>query len=105
MKDGFYRVLISATTKQEAERVLKILLSNRLIAGGLITQGLSNHWWKGKIEEETYYNLSAFTINQHKDEIISEVEKIHRDETPIVAFFHIDYANEGFFEWVKKNAK
>jgi uncharacterized protein involved in tolerance to divalent cations len=41
---GFFRVLISATAKEEAEQIVKSLLSKKLIAGGLITDGLSNHW-------------------------------------------------------------
>ena len=105
MADDCYNVLISATKKQEAERILKMLLTKKLVAGGLITSGLSNHWWKGKIDEETYYNLSAFTIIKHRDEIISEVEKIHSDETPIIAFFRIDYANSRFLDWVRESTE
>jgi len=105
MTNDCYRVLISANTKREAEQILKILLSNKLIAGGLITSGFSGHWWEGKIDEKTYYNVSAFTVNEHKDKIISEIEKAHSDETPIAAFFKIDYANNRFLDWVRENTK
>lgn len=105
MPKEYFRVLISATSKAEAARLLKILVENKLIAGGLITNGLSNHWWEGKIDEEIYYNISAFTVSENKDKIIKEVEKIHRDDVPIIAFFKIDYGNEKFLKWVDENTK
>jgi len=105
MTNDCYRILISATTKKESEQILKTLLSKKLIAGGLITSGFSNHWWQGKVDEETYYNVSAFTINKHKDTIITEVEKNHSDDTPIIAFFQIDYANDKFLSWIRENTR
>jgi len=103
--EEFYQVLISATSKEEAKQILKTLVESKLIAGGLITQGLSNHWWKGKIDEEIYYNLSAFTISKNKDKIIEAVEKIHQDETPIIAFFKIDYGNKKFLDWIEESVQ
>ena len=101
----YLRVLISATTREEAKEILKKLVENKLIAGGLITDGLSNHWWDGKVDEATYYNLSAFTVYENKDKIIVEVERIHKDKTPIVAFFRIDYGNDAFLRWIEENSK
>lgn len=105
MNNNYFRVLISATSKEEAQKVLKLLVKQKLIAGGLITEGLSNHWWQGKIDEEIYYNLSCFTVDKNKNKIIQEVEKIHRDETPIIAFFKIDDGNKKFFDWINQNIR
>jgi periplasmic divalent cation tolerance protein len=98
-----YRSLISATSKEEAQTILKLLLNNKLVAGGLITSGLSNHWWKGKIDEEIYYNISAFTTDKHKEEIIKKVEEIHSDEVPGIVFFEIDDGNKSFLAWIEEN--
>ena len=53
--DEYYRILISATSLEEAEMLVDMLLKEKLIAGGFIFEGTSHHWWKGKIDKEKYY--------------------------------------------------
>ncbi len=97
----FRRILISATSKKEADKILDALLKQKLIAGGLITKGVSRYFWKGQIEEKEYYNISAFSLSRNKRTIIALVEKGHSDATPIVAFTEID-GNRKFLEWISK---
>lgn len=80
-----YRVLISATKKEEAKRILQTLLEKRLIAGGMIIEGESQYYWNHQVEEKIYYNLSAFTLAKNKQKIIEETKRIHKDDAPIVA--------------------
>jgi uncharacterized protein involved in tolerance to divalent cations len=96
----YYRTLISATNSKEANKIADVLLNQKLIAGALITKGLSKHWWKGKIDKKEYFNISAFTFAKNKVKIIKEVEKIHKDDCPIVAFIAID-GNEKFLKWIE----
>lgn len=100
-----YRVIISATSKEEAETIIELLLKNRLIAGGHITSNQSHHWWNGKIDREEYFSISCFTIDQNKDKIIEIVENNSKDEVPGVIFFKIDYGNEKFLNWIEENTK
>jgi uncharacterized protein involved in tolerance to divalent cations len=100
----FCQVLISATSKEEADKILDNLLKGRLVAGGLITKGPSRYFWKGKIEEKDYFNISAFSLIKNKKKIIVEVEKTHSDETPIIAFTEID-GNEKFLRWIENEVK
>ena len=100
----FCQVLISATTKNEADRIIDKLLGKRLIAGGLITKGPSRYFWEGKVEEKEYFNISAFSLMKNKKSIISEVEKIHLDKAPIIAFIKID-GNDRFLKWIEKEVK
>ncbi len=99
------RGIISATSEGEAQRILTELLEKRLIAGGIISHGFYNHWWKGNIDKETYFNISIFTIPKHHHEIIDIVEKMSKDDTPGIVFFEIDYANAKFIDWIKENTK
>ncbi len=102
---GYQRAIISATSKEEAKAILRMLVEKRLAAGGLITEGLSIHRWNGRIEEEKYYNVSCFTAPEKKDIIIREVEKVHKDEAPVIAFFDIDHGNKNFLEWIDESTK
>ena len=105
MAGEYLRALISATSKDEAEKILKTLLEKKLVSGGFIFGGDSRHWWKGKIDEEPYYNISAFAVKRNKDEIIRTVEELSKDEVPLVLFFKIDYGNKSFLEWIEKNSR
>lgn len=100
MKKEFCQVLISATSKKEANKISDALVSKKLIAGSLTIKGPSRYWWKGKIIEKEYYNIQAFSLIKNKNKIIFEVKKIHSDQCPIIAFFAMDGNNE-FLKWIK----
>ena len=99
----YYRGIISATSESEAKEILKRLVNDKLIAGGLISHGISNHWWEGRIDEETYYNVSVFTLPKHRDKIIEIAEILSKDDTPGVVFFKIEYGNSKFLKWIEDN--
>jgi len=44
MAGEYLRALISATSKDEAERILRTLLEKKLVSGGFIFGGDSRHW-------------------------------------------------------------
>lgn len=96
----FCQVIISATSKEEANRISDILVKGKLIAGSLIIKGDSRYWWQSKIVEKEYYNIQAFSLIKNKDKIIKEVEKIHSDKCPIISFTEID-GNTEFLDWIK----
>lgn len=100
----FCQVLINCPAKEESDEVLDILLEKRLVAGGLITHGPSRYHWKGKIEEQEYFTISTFSLSKNKQKIISEVRKIHSDETPVIVFIEID-GNEDFLKWIESEVR
>lgn len=102
MNEDFYQIIISATTKQEADKISDLLVNKRLIAGSLIIKGQSRYWWEEKIVEKEYYNLQAFSLMKNKQHIINEVEKIHSDKCPIIAFIKIE-GNQKFLDWIRNS--
>ena len=100
----FCQVLINCPSKEEAEKIQNMLLEKRLIAGGLITHGPSAYHWKGRIEEHEYFTITAFSLFKKKEKIISDVRKMHSDETPAIVFVEID-ANEDFLKWIKDEVR
>ena len=97
----FCQVMISATSKKEADSISDSLVAKKLIAGSLIIKGPSRYWWNDKIVEKEYYNIQAFSLMKKKDQIINDVKKIHSDECPIIAFTIID-GNKEFLDWIKE---
>lgn len=96
------QVIISATSRREANRISDALVKKRLVAGTLILKGDSRYWWKKKIVRKTYWNIQAFSIQRNKTKIIAIVKKIHSDECPIITFTRID-GNQEFLKWVKES--
>ena len=94
-----YQALVSARSKEQADAILNQLLQQKIISGGLITHGPSRYWWNGSIEEQEYYNISAFIPESKKEMLVEEVRKISHDEVPIVAFLPIE-GNQDFLEWI-----
>jgi uncharacterized protein involved in tolerance to divalent cations len=101
MSKEFCQVIISATSEKEAKLISQILIKKKFIAGSLIIKGPSIYWWQDKIVEKIYYNVHAYSLLSKKKEIISEVEKVHQDQVPVISFSKID-GNKSFLEWIKK---
>lgn len=104
MKREFCQVLISAPTEKEANKISDTLVKKKLVAGSLIYKGPCRFWWQGKTIEKDYYNVQCFSLMKNKSKIISEIERIHSEECPIIAFFKID-GNDKFLKWVKESVE
>jgi uncharacterized protein involved in tolerance to divalent cations len=73
------------------------------VAGGLITSGESQYWWLNKRVRKIYFNISVWTIGSNRARIISEVQAVHKDKVPMIAFFKVDRANQEFLDWILNN--
>ena len=102
MSTGYLQFLISAESKKQADEILDSLLNKRLVAGGLILKGPAKFWWKGKIVARVYYNISTFTIDRHKETIISAVKKVSIEEVPIITFTQFEGSKE-LLKWIEKS--
>ena len=98
----YFQVYISAETKEQADKILDSLLTKKLVAGGLIQNGPSRFWWKGEITEINYYNISVFTTEKHKREIIKYVKKTSIEEVPMVWFIQFE-GNKEFLSWIDES--
>jgi len=100
MTNQFCRVLISALDEAEANKISEALVSKRLVAGALITDGTAKYWWNGKVVDKHYFTISAFTLTRRKEQVIAEVKSLSSDQTPTIAFFDMD-GSEDFLQWIK----
>src|SRR3989344_7625353 len=95
----YYQVYISAEGKVQADTILNSLLEKKLVAGGLLLNAPARFWWKGKIIDMDYYNISVFTVEKHKQAIIDDVKKTSVEEVPMVWFVEFEGNNE-LLKWV-----
>jgi periplasmic divalent cation tolerance protein len=103
MDQEYCKVLIALPQEKEAQAITQELLEKKLIAGAFISNGLSMHWWKGNIDQEDYWNITAYSVIKNKDQIIQIVKAMSSDEVPGITFFKIDAGNQDFLDWIKEN--
>ncbi|MEK7572137.1 MAG: divalent cation tolerance protein CutA [Patescibacteria group bacterium] len=100
----YFKVEISAETKEQAEQILLPLLEKKLVTGGQIVNAPAKFLWKGKITDMDYYVITSFMLQQHKDEIISEVKKVSIEEVPMITFIEMT-GNSELLHWIDETLK
>lgn len=98
----YVQVIISAQTQKEADTLLIYLLKRRLVAGGMITSGLSRYWWKGSLSRTTYFNISSFTRQKLLPRILREVRTRSQEEVPLIWSMPL-VANRQFYRWIDES--
>lgn len=95
----YYQVYISAEDKVQADKILNSLLDKKLVAGGLLLNAPARFWWKAKITDMDYYNISVFSTEKYKQAIIDDVKKTSVEEVPMIWFVEFE-GNKELLEWI-----
>lgn len=101
---NYYELHISAENKEQADTILNSLLEKKLVTGGLIVNAPARFWWKGKIQDMDYYDISVFTIEEHKQTIIKDIKKTSIEEIPMIRFIEFE-GNRELLEWISETLK
>jgi len=101
-------VLVNCDTENEAERIGRKILRERLISCfDIIPRFLAAYFWppkSGKIETSKGATLVLETLNRHILEIEREIKKIHSDKLPFIGSFEIKVSSK-YFDWVRGELK
>jgi periplasmic divalent cation tolerance protein len=105
-KDGSRRkvisVYITCKDEEEAEKIAKHLLDEKLIVCANMFPIKSLYWWKGKIEKEAEFAIIAKTKKEKFDKIKEQVKKVHSYEIPCIESWDIDDAHEPYLKWLEE---
>ena len=101
----YYQGFISATSEKEAHAILDEFLAKHFVAGGHIISGESNHWWQGDIERLPYWSIMIFTKPKNADDIIGVVERLSKDDSPVVSFIKIEKMNQKGLDWIEEGSE
>lgn len=100
-------IMITTTfeNKDEANKIIDLLLNERLVSCCQLSNITSSYHWKGKIERAEEYLLQM----KSKKELYKEVEKIildnHSYETPQIIAFDIVNGYKVYLGWIKEETK
>ena len=98
-------VLVSTTSRKEAEKIGRALLSERLVACyGLYPKTKSVYFWpprSGKLETSRGPLLVLETLPRHYARIARQVRQLHSDRVPFIGRLEIGGVGEDFYGWME----
>ena len=99
---SYILVLMTASSKEEAKKIARVLLEEKLIACANIVEHVSSFfWWQGKIDSET----EALTIMKTNDKLFEKLQKrvteLHSYDVPEVLALHVVAGSQSYLEWLK----
>ncbi len=103
--DKYIIVTTLCNSEEIANKIVRILLDKKLVAGSQVYKVHSKYWWKNELEECDEYKLEFRTkqslFNKVKDEII----KIHDYDCPEISSYEMLNADSEFLKWIDDSIK
>jgi periplasmic divalent cation tolerance protein len=92
---------MTAPNREEAERIGREMLEQRLVACVNIFENvLSLYWWEGEIEREQEVVLMAKTQLKATERCIALIKELHPYEVPCVTILPILHSLPQYKDWV-----
>ncbi len=99
-------IYITAGSSDEAERIAKELVSNRLAACANIIDNVSSiYWWEGELQEDREVIVIAKTREALVPELIEKVKSLHSYDCPCIVSLPILDGNKAFLDWIVDETK
>jgi periplasmic divalent cation tolerance protein len=98
-------ILVSTSfeEKQHAEKLLAILLQERLIACGQISGPVtSSYWWNGSITKSTECILSMKTTATLYERLEITIQSNHPYDIPEIVAIPITNISDDYWEWMQQ---
>ena len=95
-------VIMTASSREEAVKIVRTLLEERLIACANIMDPVSSFfWWQGKIEEEK----EALVIMKSHENLFKKLSKrvteLHSYDVPEILALPIVEGSQSYLDWMK----
>jgi periplasmic divalent cation tolerance protein len=95
-------VFMTASSREEAERLADMLVSNELAACVQIMPEMESVYrWQGKVERQREILLIAKTLSSKFEEIEFEVVALHSYETPEIVALPLTAGSRPYLEWLR----
>lgn len=105
MSDCFL-VYVTAATAEEAARLGRQVVEERLAACANVVPGVrSFYWWEGRVQDEGEALLLLKTHAGCLDHLIRRVKELHSYSVPAVSAVRVEKGNPDYLEWVRAEAR
>jgi periplasmic divalent cation tolerance protein len=97
---------ITADTPEEAERLGRTLVEERLAACVNILGGISSfYWWEGAVQQGTETALIAKTRADLTDAVTERIKTLHGYSCPCVVSLPVNGGNPDFLAWLGEETR
>ena len=101
--ERIYLVYITASNEEEAQKIAKTLVSERLAACANVYPRLySFYWWEGKLEEDTESSIILKTRSGLLEKLKRRLKEIHSYSCPCLLALPVEEGEEDFCLWILK---
>ena len=98
--------LVTCSSRTEARKVARTILTKKLAACVNIIGGLESHyWWQGKLETAREYLLLIKTTRARTRNVTSAVKAAHSYEVPEVIFLPVVTGERNYLSWLLHSVK
>lgn len=107
MLEGVFRIiLVTCSSMEEAEKISKSLVEEKLAACvNIVSTVKSFFWWEGKIDEAEEHLLIIKTSIKKIEKLIKRVKELHSYDVPEIISLPILEGNLEYLKWIKESIK
>src|SRR3954451_14136025 len=99
-------VFVTASTKEEADRIADALIRNRLAACVQVLPGMESvFWWKDEIQRENEHLLLIKSAARCFDELEKTVRESHSYDTPEIVSIDLSAISKPYRDWLSTNLR
>lgn len=96
-------VYITAASAEEARRIGRSLVEERLAACTNVIDGMTSmYWWEGRVQEDSEAVLIAKTRESLVKALTDRVKALHSYTCPCVVALPIGQGNPDFLDWLAR---
>ena len=93
-------IMVTASSREEAEKIATALLERKLIACANILGPVSSRfWWQGKIDSAEEYMIFMKTKRELFEQVADNVKQLHSYEVPEIIALSIVEGSKPYLEW------
>jgi len=94
-------VFMTASNREEAVKIVRVLLEERLIACGNIVDSVSSFfWWKGEIEEEKETLVIMKSSEKLFKKLSERVRELHSYDVPEILALPVVDGSQAYLDWM-----
>ena len=99
-------VLVTTSSREEAEKIAKILLEERLVAcANIIGPMHSLFWWQGKIDEAKEHLILMKTRKDLFGKVSERVKTLHSYQVPEIISTPIIEGSKEYLKWLDESLR
>jgi periplasmic divalent cation tolerance protein len=101
MNESYLQVTTTTDSRDEAEKLSRFVVENRLAACAQVVGPItSTYWWQGKVEAAEEWIIFMKTTAGHVDELVARLQAEHSYDTPEIVATPIVAGNPQYLEWI-----